>query len=337
MSRALCLALLGVAACSGDGDAPRVAAAPRPRPVASFSARPVSTAATAPSALPPPAPPLTFTVDGKPIHIVSAVAVASDNDEIEVEVTDFEYGCEGLLSRVGYPKDGDTWLQLRLGKQLRPNGELVWALRASSYGGSFTETQGSGDALLGATIDPTAGARGKLPMNLEHTVLLSGGEHGPKLVLKGDLEVLGCGKREWLAEPPPPPVPQPDAFITIAGRELPIVGAAISERDGHRTLLVSDAATLCDDSGTFASSRGHVSISVSWDKEGKIYNAIRDGYWVGWGVLQQAAVDLTVSPTAVPKGKRELTVTLGGTATVDEYPVALRGQVRAEICRKKSR
>ncbi|MCA9618331.1 MAG: hypothetical protein KC731_04900, partial [Myxococcales bacterium] len=279
---------------------------------------------------PPPTPP-TFTLDGRPIEIRSALVVAED-DEVAVRVTNFPLSCEEELAGARPSYDDEVALHLRLGRQLRPDGRLLWAVRGSYFAGSSSESLAGGDALPGVEIDTTAGAKGRLTVDLTHKTLAIPDAPAQTLVLRGDVEVVGCGPRPAYGEEPAPPKPQPDAFITIAGKPLPIVGAGIVTTPSGRSLMISTSPVECVEGLEHAASRGDVLVELVWDDGGKLIRATRDGAWIGWGANQRQPIGLSATPNRPPAGAKQLELTLDGSTTISDYPVALSGKVRAIVC-----
>jgi hypothetical protein len=286
-----------------------------------------------------PQPGLTVTVNGKPVIVQSVLASDEGNGQVEITFKNYGYTCkeltEGFTTRSSEPTDFE--MKFRTGKYLHADGKLGWAIR-----GAYTvirdeprtstwqqEKQSGGDPLGDAAIDPAAGTTFELPLAFE---MKRESDPPRTIVMKGTAKVTGCGDGKFKSKDPPP-VPQPGATITIAGQTLPIAGAAyIVKKDGNRELLVSTHAAKCVDGSESLTTRADVAISLAFDKTGKLYNMVREGSWVEWGIKQGLAPGDPRLTAALKGGAKETLVTLGGSSTIQGYPVALAGKVKAIVC-----
>lgn len=322
-------------ACGGDKATPEPAptkpAPTKPAPAKPAPAKPEPASANA-------QPDLKATLDGKPVAIQSVLAVDRGDGQIEVELRNYLYTCkelaEGFTTRASQPTD--LSLKLRIGKYLHKDGALGWAIRGRYFhdGGpstSQTEKEDGGFPFPpGTSIDPAAGKTSDLPLDVTHETI--GDDKSPKrtLIVKGTAKVTGCGDSKFKNKDPRP---EPQAGeIEIAGQKLPIVGAGyIVKKDGRRTLEIATHPVKCVEGSDYtADAWADVGLELAWDKT-KLYAVELSGSWIDWAVNQNSPT-LTATPNRAPLGAKEMTVTLGGSTTINGYPVALRGKVKAIVC-----
>jgi hypothetical protein len=291
-----------------------------------------SMADAAPVATANPQPDLRVTLDGKPVVIQSVLAIPEDDGEIRVYLANFPQTCKHLHERFRPTFDHEVAQELRIGKQLRPDGTYQWSIRGKYFDSTSTESQDKGDALPGVTLDGTAGAKSELVVSYVHETLGSGGSPKKVLAVQGKADVLGCGPMPTKTPEAPAPQPQPDAFITIAGQKLPIVGAAFIAAD-ELELAIGTSEVKCVEGSRHTSSRSEVEISLSWDTAGRsLIREVIDGPLVGWAANQSRPAGLTATPIRPRAGAKDYVVTLGGSTKIGEFDVALSGKVRAIVC-----
>lgn len=315
-------------------------AAPAPQPPKQLDAAPVAkpapdAAPRAPDAAPGPKLPI-VKVGEDTLAIVSAFAIPERND-LEIQLSTWPATCEDH----SMIPEGGRHLDLTIRKKLRPDGSWSWAMFGTYFEGRSTEG-GLGEPLANATIDATPGARSTMELHVAEEAF----SDSPALAIDGPLEVVTCPPVVWQYDTPPPDAqpPQAEAFLTVAGQQAPIVGAAYlpSRKHGFH-LMVSSHQVKCTegssgmaDTDTFlTSSWPDVSLRLEYAKaydreDGQPWSAALDGEWIDqWHSGDGSG--LTVSPKA-PKGKREVELTLGGSATIGGYPVAWSGKVKAIVC-----
>jgi len=329
-----------IAACGGKKDkaAPLDAAAVvvKKAPDAAPVAKPAPDAAPrAPDAAPAAKLP-TVKVGEDTLPIVSAFAIPERND-LQLQLSTWPATCEDH----SMIPEGGRHVDLTIRKKLRPDGSWSWAMFGTYFEGRSTEG-GFGEPLANATIDATPGARSTMELHVAAEAF----SDSPALAIDGALEVVTCPPVVYQYDTPPPDAqpPQPEAFLTVAGQQLPIVGAGYlpSKKHGYH-LMVSSHAVKCTegssgmaDTDTFlTSSWPDVSLKLEYAKaydraDGQPWSAALDGEWIDqWHSGDGSG--LTASPKA-PKGKREVELTLGGSATIGGYPVAWSGKVEAIVC-----
>lgn len=325
---ALVAGALGCSKSEPKGAAPE-GKAPEPVPAADAGATAsgvdagtaAGSAAAKPEATPPAAQPgITVTLDGKPVPIQGALAFDERQGTAVVYLTNYPQTCKDRVSLARSSQETDVEIKLRVGAYVAKDGTKGWALRGTYYGGTSSEKESGGTPLPDAKVDPAAGATFALPLAYDHD----------KLAMKGSVQVTGCGEDpRFKLDPDPTPVG--DGTIELAGHTLPIGGAGlIVDRDGYRKLELSTHPVKCVEGSDYTSSRGDVELELVWDKAGTLIRVERDGRWVDWGVTQTGTIGLTASPNR-PAGKT-MTIKLGGSAEVGDYPVKLAGKVTAITC-----
>lgn len=319
--------------------------APEPTPgSARPTAPPPSIAdAAAPTAIDAPSPPaaprstLEATLLGKPVAFTSAVAT-SRGDEIQIFLANYPRTCEDTLSgssaRSSTPDDVES--ELKITPYVTTDG-LGWGLHGSythstepgtSTNTTYQSEKSDGAFPLAPGIDflavAAAGAKTKVPLAYKS---------GPddQLVVKGAIEVIGCGAAKRAPEPVPTPLG--DGSITMGGKPFPIGGAGIiTKKDGRREILLGSHPVTCVEGTDYLTTRSNVRLTLTFSKPGVLTHAERGGYWVDWGVNQGEKIGLTVSPNRPPAGAKTLALTLGGETVIDTLPVALAGKVVAVVC-----
>jgi hypothetical protein len=274
---------------------------------------------------------LVVTHDGKRVALQSAIAVDEGNGRIELTLTNFPYTCKERFAgfRNSYPNEVEV--KLFINPRLAKDGTLGWGIRGTHFGNISGTKQSGTDPIPSAAIDAADGKTSKLTLDVKEE---GPGDKPETLTMKGKVEVLGCGA-DPSRKAETPLAPQKGAFLEIAGKQLPIAGAAYGKGNSkdERELILSTGPAACI-KGT---ERGNshfpdVSVTLSWDK-GKLVRAVIDGTMVeGWGVRQQADIALTATPNAPPAGAKDMAVALGGSTTISGYNVALKGNVKAVVC-----
>lgn len=283
------------------------------------------------SAVPNPQPDLRVTLDGKPVVIQSVLAIPEDDGEIEVRIANFPLTCKHVHERFRPTFDNEVEQRLRIGKQLQPDGSYLWSIRGKYFDSTSTESTDKGDALPGVKLDGTAGAKSELVVSYVHETLGSGGSPKKALAVQGKATVLGCGPMPTTTAEAQP-VPQPDAFITVAGQKFPIVGAAFIAAD-ELELAIGTSEVKCVEGSRHTSSRSEVEISLSWDTSGRrLIREVMDGPLVGWHAHQVDPMGLSASPSKPRAGAKDYVVTLGGSTKIGDFEVSLSGKVRAIVC-----
>jgi hypothetical protein len=279
-----------------------------------------------------PQPDLRVTLDGKPVVIQSVLAIPEDDGEIEVRIANFPLTCKQVHERFRPTFDNEVAQTLRIGKQLKPDGTYQWSIRGKYFDSTSTESQDKGDALPGVSLDASAGAKSELVVSYVHETLGSGGSPKKVLAVQGKADVLGCGPMPSPIAEAPQPEAQPEAFITVAGQNFPIVGAAFIAAD-ELELALGTSEVKCVEGSRHTSSRSEVEISLSWDTAGRsLRREVLDGPLTGWVARQVDPMGLTATPSRPRAGAKEYVVTLGGSTKIGDFEVALTGKVRAIVC-----
>ena len=309
----------------GSGSATAVAGDAAPAGSASAGSAGSASAATNPQ------PDLHVTLDGKPVVIQSVLAIPEDDGEIEVRIANFPLTCKHVHERFRPTFDNEVEQTLRIGKQLQPDGTYLWSIRGKYFDSTSTESTDKGDALPGVKLDGAAGAKSELVVSYVHETLGSNGSPKKKLAVQGKASVLGCGPMPTTTAEAKP-VPQPDAFITVAGQKFPIVGAAFIAAD-ELELAIGTSEVKCVEGSRHTSSRSEVEISLSWDTTGRrLHREVMDGPLVGWHAHQVDPMGLNASPSKPRAGAKDYVVTLGGSTKIGDFEVSLSGKVRAIVC-----
>lgn len=349
MRTLLLLAALAPACGGGKADEPK-AEPTKPDPTPDPTPRSGSSATSGSAKRPEPKPEatstqpgLTVVMDGQPIAVRAVNAANYSDGEITVELRNFDQDCGWLTTasttRSSQPTDLDV--TLRLSRFLHPDGTLGWAVRGvywhpSREKGSWTkqtEHVSGGDPLPeGLVIDAAAGKSFDLPLAVELEMDDEDLHKKRTLSIKGTAKATGCGDAK-LKHDRELPAPQPDASITIAKQALPIRGAALAvKRDGSRELVLATGEVVCVEGTDYAAAKWpDVAIKLTWGPDGKAWSASREGRWVP----EQGNADfgtLTATPNRPPGGAKEMTIKLAGQTTIGDYPVALRGKVKAAVC-----
>ena len=266
--------------------------------------------------------------NGVAFTFTSAIA-RMDEGEVSIELANYPQDCSGSSSRPSANTDVDA--RLRIGPVLHEDGSLGWGVRgqyAHYMKPGETSTQnvqseledgGTPASFDGAAIS-AAGAKTQIPIDL------SAGSDSA-VTAKGSMTVLGCGVKL----PAPKPDPQlGDGVMTIAGKALPIAGAAFAiKKDGTHTLQLGTQVVKCVEGSDSSTTRSDVYVTLTWDKAGKLVDVTRGGHWLSFA--QSSELALTATPNR-PSGAKMKT-SLGGTARSAGYTIALAGKVDAIVCK----
>jgi hypothetical protein len=297
----------------------------------------------APAQPPPPKLPPNATLDGKPFTFVSAVAIDKEIGLVDIVLKNYPYTCKDATDmemRSSTPDDID--MEIHVGRYLSKDGKLGWAVRGihtTSRGKKSTVTmnpayRSGGDPLPGAEIDPTAGAKFKIALDVKQFKAAVDDEPQKEIAVKSTIEVTSCGERRSFKKPPPPTPLEGGGTIEIAGQKLPIGGAAYVAKNPATTSSGSRRTRSCIEDADPVSTYSDVSVSLTWSKAGKLISEELDGYWID-SSKNQTTLKLAVVPNRPSGGAKEIKAKLGGSSTINGYPVALSGTVPVTVCPPK--
>jgi hypothetical protein len=267
-------------------------------------------------AAPAPAPPspakLNVTRAGKPIAMTKAFIKRVSPDQWRVMISDKEGSCDELLSGATNQQPGATTVVTTLRKQLRPDGtELI----------AVTDIWSTGRAapvpLAGPTAKLSVKADKGVPVEIELTAIGEG-----DLAVAGTFTALGCGDQPAMDAGIPKDKHVSAATITIANQKLD-VASAIAKGDD---LVLSTGPLDC--SGVVPFARVIVKRTL-----GRWYLG---GTWLADEVSSDVT-ELTYALGAQGGSKDGpiIALTVGGTATIGGYAIALDGSVEAIDCQTK--
>jgi hypothetical protein len=284
---------------------------------------------------------LTWTIDGQDTEIVSAIATP-DGDQVEIQLTSFPYTCQQWVD--GYRDttyENERTISLILQPNLSPTGELGWAITGTAFQNTTSSAQDGGDPVPGAALDASPGAHSRLDVALDLATL---DEPPITAHLEGPIDAIGCGPLTWrgnAVETPPPTLP--GVTLKVAGKDVPVGGAALVIGDGGRQLMLASTPVQCiDGTGSvndhhfLAASDADVELELTWygaATEPSQANLGGDLLGKGGSTVNWEGGRLTATPSTAKKGAKTVTIALGGKAQLDDYTVELSGEVTATICR----
>ena len=271
--------------------------APRQTPSASASAAPTTSAAVATPTLP-----LEATYKDKRLPLVSALAFSRGGSAVQVTMSTHELTCDHLRKAVTKHPD-EVNFDLTVAPLLSADGKETWSLASARFG------QVTRQGRLGPVNLSSYNPSEQIHMRFDHTLVFP----PDKLILKGALDVKGCGVLPWSkgAEVRR----QTDLKVTLAGKALTINGATLS----NNTLRLSTEPHPC---GTIVGS----DIALTLTLGGGGVTAIRlEGYALPRTLFTKLESGVTVD-------RSDGDIKLAGEVQVGSYPLALEGIARAQVC-----
>lgn len=230
--------------------------------------------------------------------------------------------CEELMTSV-YLHRGERVL-FSIGKHLATDGTVTSEIVDLSRRGT-TGTIAPGSK---AVVKGTAAAGEKVELSIDADVDVEG---EGKIAIHGSVTALGCGAQSYDAMDVPKAPHASTATVTLAGRELPLVGA----RRSGGTLLLSTAPAACSPSTPL----------------GAVMVEHADGYWKVRGLwlggdpswddpakrvpdTQPDGQQLTAKPgaTGTSADGATLPLELSGVGKVGGYTIELHGAIEALDC-----
>lgn len=281
-----------------------------------------------------PQPDLKASLAGKPTPIQSVLATNYDDGQVRIYIYNFKATCEDVTSgtslRSSEPTDLD--LTLRIGKFLHADGTLGWGTRGTYWHNKAGERStmqreiedGADPFPKPTAIDATAGKTFELPLAIEMKT-----SDNITLAVTGTAKVTGCGDQKRKTDEP---VPAPlGGTIKIAGHALPIGGAGIIvKKDGSRELQLGTHEVKCVEGSDYTTTRSDLYLRLAYSKAGALETVSTGGHLVLINFMSDAP-KLTATPNK-PGSAKELPIKLGGSTTINGYPVALDGTVKAIVC-----
>jgi hypothetical protein len=222
---------------------------------------------------------------------------------------------------------------MRAGRYLHADGTLGWGTRglywhprkAGERSTLQREIEDGSDPFPKTTaIDASAGKTFELPLAIEMKT-----SDATTLAVTGTAKVTGCGdEKRKTDQPTPAPL---GGTIKIAGQVLPIGGAAIIvKKDGTRELQLGTHEVKCVEGSDYTSTRSELYLRLAFSKTGTLDTVSTGGHLVTLN-FESKAPKLTAAPNK-PGGAKDLAIKLGGSTTINGYPVTLDGTVKAIVC-----
>lgn len=276
---------------------------------------------------PPPAPKLAATIAGKPVTLAQAFLKALPYDgAYSIYLTSGKGSCKELLDSLYTRSKEDQYVLFTTGPRLAANGtlsnEVTDVLR---MGNSVKIAPGSKVTI---PSKPAAGSKLDIPIDVDAEVSNEG-----TLGLHGVIAAEACGEQPFTADILPKATHASTATLTIAGKQVPLVGA---RRDAKSDRIeLSTSPLVCGPATAIA--------NVQLEYAHKLWKA--RGRWLGSETLQNSSSidakegqaetkDLVVKPGTPGTSDDGPTVPLelSGTGTLDGYTIALAGTIEALDC-----
>jgi hypothetical protein len=263
--------------------------------------------------------PFVLSIAGKPVVVKEAYVKALPVDgAYSVYLTDGTSSCQELMDSVYMRRDEDQTVLFSIGKRLGSDGTLTSGVTdVLRMGRDVTIAPGSKAALDGDVLSVDA----DVEVAGEGTIAMHG-KLTPKL----------CGTQAFAASDLPKAVHPSTATITVAGKQVSIVGARRKVRSDE--LELSTAPLACTDSTPIGA------IMVDYTRG---FWHLR-GAWLGTATLQNNSMrdkdgqpetkGLVIEPGAAGAGEDGATIQLAvrGSGTIAGYSIALAGTVEAVDC-----
>jgi hypothetical protein len=256
---------------------------------------------------------LVVTRDGTPVRMTSAIVLSRGGQAIELTLSTAPLDCATAGQRMEPMAEEETLIRIVIAPLVRASGPPEWSIAKTYFrGGNDSRERG---AIAGGPFDATHDVSLTLP-KLE---LTSAGLTKETVTVEGPLVAKGCGI--VAGDRAPKPRPQPGVTFSVAGQTLPILGAVLETKPGHRVLRLATQPIDCDDPGFDA--------DLAWE----LY---LDGDQPSRAQLAGAILASQSSQMLRPDSK--VTVRLGPPIEVDaDYaqtglPVRVKGTVDALAC-----
>jgi hypothetical protein len=326
----------------GCGDSKQTDKADTPSP----PTKTIDAAVTAPPVDAAPAPPpakgtLKATLGGKPFTFVSAVAIDKEIGLVDIVLKNYPYTCKDAVESEMRPwTTDDIDMKIHAGRYLYKDGKLGWAVRGIhtvSIGKKGTVSmnptlRSGGDPLPDAEIDATAGKTFTIALDVKQQKPGIDDQPDKEIAAKGTIEVTACGEHRTFKKRPPPTPLEGGGTIEIAGHKLPIGGAGIvDKKSGERELRIATHEIRCSEDSDTIGTYSDVVVTLTWAKTGKLASENLEGYWVDSSTSSKD-LKLSATPNRAPAGAKEIKVKLGGSSTINGYPVTLSGSVPVTVC-----
>ena len=186
----------------------------------------------------------TVTRDGKPVEIQGAVAVGFGGSAVEITLASYAISCKDAAMGMQPMDDTKTFARVTIAPLLQKDGSSTWAVSGTYFKGGNVSKEVA--RIEGGPFDPEK----DVDVTLPHLELESAGQDKETLVIDGAVVAHGCGVMWHDPRGRTPIRPQKDMTFSIAGKEMPILGAVIDRsRPDEPVLRMATGPLSCDDMG----------------------------------------------------------------------------------------
>lgn len=257
---------------------------------------------------------LDVSIDGKPVAMKRAFIKRVSPDQWRLHVSDDEGSCEELLSGVTNRKPGATTFVATIGKRIKADGTEVTTVLDLWSGGHLSDA-----VLASATIEGSSDKGGTVEIELGKMIDAT---KQRKLEIKGTLTAVGCGDQALPTVGLPKASHPSTAKLTVAGKQVPLVGAIRRGDD----ITLSTGPRDCTPP-TVAAQAILEHAPTGWTMSGTWFDQPQGGTEVP---------ELKVAPGSTGSSVDGATVTLAlsGSGKIAEYPISLDGSIEAIDCPK---
>jgi hypothetical protein len=272
-----------------------------------------------------------MTVDGNAVGLVSAFAWKAPDGIVTVLGFNRPSSCKEATAGMREVKPGEESFTAAIVQTLQPDGSFQAQLASTSYSGNTRAGNDVGTATVQGDVTPGQTTKIDLAFELDNHPWRDD-EKQKHLKVEGTVEALGCEAPDRAKQLATPTAEPQAASITVAGKKLPIAGAALEQKADGRTLVLATGPATC---GGFASGDGDLVAILRWRDKDEVWQADLMGRWLGATTHATQIFDAakpTAEPNKAPADAKTLDVVLGGGYTIDGYAVQLEGKVSAIVC-----